>query len=114
MLAIICLTCKEPYPCQSQRIAAAVYSDHPRHRTDPDTRVCTPTAVERLLVAHLQARRLRRNTDSLRTRLSGYLVLVTARTRRIWLNRLNCGTPLSQSDIQVSAKKCRNTGQRWD
>lgn len=43
MLAIICLTCKEPYPCQSQRIAAAVYSDHPRYRPewrldDPDTR----------------------------------------------------------------------------
>jgi hypothetical protein len=28
---IVCVTCREPYPCQSLRIAAAVYSDHPRY-----------------------------------------------------------------------------------
>jgi hypothetical protein len=42
-LAIVCATCQEPYPCQSLRIAAAVYRDHPRYRPewrpdDPDTR----------------------------------------------------------------------------
>jgi hypothetical protein len=42
-LAIVCATCREPYPCQSLRIAAAVYRDHPRYRPewrpdDPDTR----------------------------------------------------------------------------
>lgn len=41
--ARVCVTCREPYPCQSLRIAAAVYSDHPRYRPewqpdDPDTR----------------------------------------------------------------------------
>lgn len=40
---IVCVTCEEPYPCQSLRIAAAIYSDHPRYRPewrpdDPDTR----------------------------------------------------------------------------
>lgn len=42
-LAIVCATCQEPYPCQSLRIAAAVYREHPRYRPawrtdDPDTR----------------------------------------------------------------------------
>lgn len=31
---IECFTCKEPYPCQSLRIAAAVYSDHPRYNPE--------------------------------------------------------------------------------
>jgi hypothetical protein len=40
---IVCVTCREPYPCQSLRIAAAVYSDHPRYLHewrphDPDPR----------------------------------------------------------------------------
>lgn len=40
---IVCVTCREPYACQSLRIAAAVYSGHPRYRPEwcpdgPDTR----------------------------------------------------------------------------
>lgn len=31
---IECFTCKEPYPCQTLRIAAAVYSDHPRYNPE--------------------------------------------------------------------------------
>lgn len=42
-LAIVCVTCQERFPCQSLRIAAAVYSDHPRYQPEwrphePDTR----------------------------------------------------------------------------
>jgi hypothetical protein len=70
---IVCVACREPYPCQSLRIAAAVYSDHPRYLPewrpdDPDPRT-DRTAVERLLVALFGSRRLRRNADAPRTRL---------------------------------------------
>jgi hypothetical protein len=42
-LVIECAACQEPYPCQSLRITAAVYSDHPRYNPawrpfNPDTR----------------------------------------------------------------------------
>lgn len=38
-----CATCQEPYPCQSLRITASVFSDHPRFNpawkpSEPDTR----------------------------------------------------------------------------
>lgn len=42
-MTIVCVTCQEPFPCQSLRIAAAVYSDHPNYEPhwlpdEPDTR----------------------------------------------------------------------------
>lgn len=41
---IECATCQADYPCQSLRLTAAVYSDHPRYNPawrpiEPDTRV---------------------------------------------------------------------------